>query len=271
MARSGFVSLLPFFFPSPLLDASRLTLIVLFATLGSLLASGSTSAAGYPEPKQPYSADLTMRLSDGSGNEQYTSRGREYYSKGNRRREMTVMGRETVRIERPDQGLSWTLIPSTKTYLEHREGQSRRDGGEMPDPLGNDENVALKKIGAETVNGVEAGKYQVEMEDGKGTAWMTAQNIPVRFVGTMEAEGRTMEIRIDYENIRVGPQGAALFERPSGYTGAPAFAIPGMTGAPPPGADGRAPTDAEIEAYQQQMRDSMEQMRQQMEQMRTGQ
>ena len=75
MARSGFVSLLPFFFPSPLLDASRLTLIVLFATLGSLLASGSTSAAGYPEPKQPYSADLTMRLSDGSGNEQYTSRG----------------------------------------------------------------------------------------------------------------------------------------------------------------------------------------------------
>jgi len=228
-------------------------------------------AAEIPKPKSDYSADVRMRLADASGRESYESKGREYYSGGKRRREMSMMGHETILIERPDKKLVWSLMPATRSYLEF--GEDAEGDDSMPDPLGEDD-VSLERIGSESVNGEQASKFRVTMDDGRGTAWMTSDNILVRFEGTTTSEGRTMEIRIDFENIERGTQPAKLFERPADYSKLPSFGgmsggLGGMPG--PPGGDGRAPTDAEVEAYQEQMKKSMEQLREQMEQMGAGQ
>ena len=68
----------------------------------SLLVTGSASWADeFPRPQTDYSADVSMRLTDGSSGEGYSTKGREYYSGGKKRREMALMGRSTIHIERP--------------------------------------------------------------------------------------------------------------------------------------------------------------------------
>jgi hypothetical protein len=241
--------------PEPTLAGLPLLLLL-------LLLPASALAAGYPEPKRDFSADVTMQLSDGSGREQYTSRGKEYYSQGKRRREMSMMGRESIHIERPDKGVRWTLIPSMQTYFEHRAGAGSEGEESVPDPMSAPD-VEIEKIGRERINGVEAEKYRVRMKDGSGTAWMTAENIPVRFEGEMQADGRQMKIRLDYENIRPGPQEASLFEVPAGYRGVGGLSMP-MMGVPS-GGGADAPSEEEVEAYKGRMQDAMEQLRRQMQ------
>jgi hypothetical protein len=212
-----------------------------------------------------------MRISDENGQEQFRSRGKQYYSGGKRRREMSMMGNESIHIERPDLGVSWTLIPAMHSYTEHRDGAtSDARGDDMPDPLSGDEGVEFQRIGSETVNGVKAEKYSVRMKDGTGTAWMTSDNIPVRFQGTVDAGGLRMQLRMDWENVQIGPQRASLFELPEGYRGGLSPVMPGLPtlmglGGGMPGADGRAPTEAEVEAYKAQMQRQLEQLRKQME------
>ena len=194
------------------------------AIVGALALSGApvASADEFPLPQVSYSADVAMKATaDGPGGGSFQSTGRIYFADGKTRREMTVMGRETVVIERPDKGVRWSLLPGMGMVAEYPIDRAQPDG--PPDPASSwREDVTLEKRGREEVNGVQADRYEVKAKGGGGDAWLTEQKVPVRYQGSFREGGRTSTMRMDFTNIQVGPQDAALFELPDGVTPMPA-------------------------------------------------
>lgn len=218
------------------------------------LVMGAASAqAGAPQPKRDFSADLVMKM-DGGPMGAMESKGRVYFSGGKQRREMEVMGRKTISIERPDKGVQWTLIPAQKLVLESKIGESE---DAPPNPMAEG---SFKKIGTETVNGVEADKYEITADGTTGTGWMTSDHVPVRYEGTSTDNGQTVRVRMDYTNHQFATPKAELFEYPAGYSQAPTLGLGGL-GAP--GAGGAPPSNAEMQKRMEELRKQAEQMRKQ--------
>lgn len=227
----------------------------------ALGVSGGVAAQaedGFPKPKRDFSADVVMKI-DGGPMGAMESKGRAYFGGGHQRREVSAMGRTTTIIERAD-GTVWTLIPDQKMYLESKRGAPSKEQG--PNPMSRDD-ARLEKIGRETVNGVEADKYRVTAPDSTGTAWMTSDNVPVRYEGETRNGGQAMTLRMDYSNHRFGTQKAELFELPAGFSPVPSFGM-GM-GMPPGGTPGEAgmPSEAEMRRSMEQLRKQMEHLKQQ--------
>lgn len=195
------------------------------ACIVALSCAGGATAGDFPMPEVPYSADVAMKTTaDGPEGGSFQASGRTFFADGKRRREITVMGHETVVIERPDKGVRWSLMGGTGMVSEHPIERKTRDGA--PDPASSWRNdVTLEKQGREEVNGVQADRYKVTAKGGGGTAWLTEQNVPVRYEGTFREGGRTASLRMDYTNIQVGPQDESLFELPEGVTPMPAIPL----------------------------------------------
>ena len=224
---------------------------------GLLLCLGGAPGAAetFPEPKVAYAADVAMQVtSKGVPGGSFQSTGRIWFADGKTRRAMQIMGRERVVIERPDRGVRWMLVPEMSGgAIESPIGGSTR--GE-PDPGSVwREDVTLEKQGREQVNGVEADRYAVTMKNGRGTAWLTAQNVPVRYEGTFTENGETGTLRMDHTNLQIGPQEASLFELPEGVSPmrTPPLSHPrpgrrprGRHGASPPAGRGDAQADGSL-------------------------
>jgi len=231
-----------------------------------LLAGTPVLAAELPRPTVDYAADVVMQITHGAGGEPMTVSGKLYASGEKERRETTVMGRTSVVITHRDQQMSWVLIPERSMYMEHR------SDGQDADPYAAwaKAGVTLTKLGKERINGVEATKYRADVaaQDGhtdSGLLWLTQENIPVRMEAEIAEEGSD-RLRIDYMNIKVGKQDAALFEIPAGYH---KMEIPQLGGTPsaagrggPPGHGGTPPSG---QPTAEQMRQIREQMQQQMQ------
>ncbi len=138
------------------------------------------------------------------------------------RHEMKKDGQVTIIISRPDKGVAWTLMTQQKRYLEMPVEKAAHDD---PTTEWNDDYKELqkrgKKLGTETVNGVECVKYELKTEDGTVTYWiMKSAGIPVRII----ADDGTI---VDYKNIKTGNLPDSLFEIPPGYS---KFNLPGLGG-----------------------------------------
>lgn len=185
--------------------------------LGMLLAGTSASAAVLPRPTVDYAADVVMHMTGhGSGHGSMEVTGKVYVAGEKERRESTVMGHNSVVINRRDKKLTWVLKPEQKGYTEHGLG------GPYEDPYASWEKagVTLTELGQEKVNGVEATKYRAEAQAKEGhmdtgSLWMTKENIPVRLEA--HVKGQDSELVVDYTNIKTGKQDAALFEVPPSY------------------------------------------------------
>lgn len=232
-----------------------------------ILLCGSLAGAGeLPRPAVDYQADVVMQITQGAGGEAMTVTGKLYASGDKERRETTVMGRTSVVITHRDKQMSWVLIPERSMYMEHR------SDGQDADPYAAwaKAGVTLTKLGKERINGVEATKYRADVaaQDGHtdtGLLWLTQENIPVRMEAEIAEEGSD-RLRIDYTNIKVGKQDAALFEIPAGYH---KMEIPQLGRMPsaagrggPPGHGGTPPAG---QPTAEQMRQIREQMQQQMQ------
>ena len=153
------------------------------------------------EPPKQFSADQVMMMAG----KEMTSR--LYVDGGNLRTETTMERVGTmVSIVNGEQKVLWMLMPNNM-YMEK--------------PLGVEEDLSRKAwmddehrehLGRETVNGVECDKYR--LTDAKTPTFLfTAVNtgFPVQMV----TEDKSL--RIEWRNVKPGPQAASLIQLPPGY------------------------------------------------------
>jgi len=189
---------------------------VLICLLLSVFVAGTGFSAPFKKSQKDYSAKVLMTLTqDGS---KISVPGMLYYSNGNERREMEMMGHKTVTIRRED--TIWTLMPSQQIYLENRFDENQDE--QSPIDLLHDDGLVLTKLGAEKVNGVMADKFRMEVTDSdsapmKGFLWLLDAAIPVRVDGMVMEEGVQSHFLIDITNINFATQPDSLFEIPAGY------------------------------------------------------
>jgi hypothetical protein len=138
---------------------------------------------------------------------------------------------DSIQIIRFDKGVMWVLMPKQRMYMEN------------PIPAGSGGSSNLKylekeKLGKETVNGISATKYRTVAEDPQGNrlegmSWLTDDGILVKNDMQLKGEGRTMQVKIEISDLKVGKQDPSLFEVPKGFN---KFAMPaGMPGGLPGG------------------------------------
>jgi len=142
-----------------------------------------------------------------------------YFAPGKFRAEMKpsgMPGGALITIGRPDLGRAWILFPGLKQYREISLKEMGADKVFFKPAPGQ----ILEKLGAETVEGYRCEKMKVRntVEGPHGpmeailTVWVsTSFPVPLR---TLSERGNLTE----YRHIEKGPQPAALFELPQGYT-----------------------------------------------------
>ena len=134
------------------------------------------------------------------------------------RQEMSHDGHKITVINRPDKGVTWTLMPRAKNYIESSFAADSEK--QLPDNWSQKLKNEAKSLGSETVNGMKCDKYEISGDGEKVTYWIArGKDLPVRI--------RTAGSEINYRNIRTGKQPDRLFKLPAGYH---KFAIPNIPG-----------------------------------------
>ena len=170
------------------------------------LAGPAGAADSWQRPQTDYAADTVMQSDAGE------IRGRVWASGDKERRELAMQGRRHVLIVRRDRGVTWTLLPEQRMYVESALGEA----GLPAAGVGGD--VTREALGRETVNGTSTTKYRVHgtaADDTpfEGTMWMTEQEIPMRVV----AEQGGASVRMELSNLTTGAVDPARFKIPAGY------------------------------------------------------
>jgi hypothetical protein len=204
----------------------RISLIVLIAVITIVFSWPIMATAA------EFTADL-IRKSEG---ETLTSK---VFVKGKMRREELLEDGEVagINIARIDKGISWTLMPEEKMYMEiPLEGMKV---GAMEDMEELETRTKMKLLGKETVNGYVCEKRQYDdPSQGSVIVWYSPKlGYPVKF--HVMAFGNDEEMILEYKNIKTGKLDDSMFEVPDGYQ---KFAIPGMPAGMPSGMPGQMPT-----------------------------
>lgn len=184
---------------------------IAIAALALAVAAGGAEAQTAPPagigggPNAEYTAEFKIQ---GNGPK---ARGRVYGAPGKERRETADSFGGSTLIMRYDLGLVWTLLPN-QTYTEY----ALRPPGMAPLPPGSPP-PGLTRIEDDDINDVKATKYAFPATPGGpgGYVWLSREGIALRIDG-MPRPGEP-EIRFELDNLRYGPQSAALFDPPPGY------------------------------------------------------
>ncbi len=187
-------------------------------TAPSLAPATRTAAGGGADPwrsawqiyGQGFSADQVMR----QGSQQH--RMRMYMRENASRMEMSQQGQQIITIVRFDRGVAWTLMPDQQMYMETSLDPSaqRNVAAAMRDSGAQSE---TEMLGIEQVGGYQCQKYRYRTtsqgQTYTGTVWtaLSLNGFPIKIVD--DKSGAVIE----YENIRLGPPDASLFEVPPGY------------------------------------------------------
>lgn len=198
----------------------------------ALLAPSATLAQQAPGGAEvSYSADYTMETAEGAMS------GKLNVAPGKERREdFTPDGETMISIRRDDLGKLWMLMPSERMYMEMDLGAAADEESSVSRP--EDFQTQLTEEGQESVNGVMTTKSKVVMTDADGSKmggywWMSADGILVKMDVIALTEGEKTRLKRELNNVVVGPQDAALFEIPKGYSpmmmgmGAQMLGLPG--------------------------------------------
>lgn len=215
----------------PIFLAGNVLLLIVFSSVG-------LAASPPPYPKVSYKADFSMTFVKPDGRPS-TAHGKLYAIKDKERREIMSPDGNTIFIKDRAKGTEYTLLPEKKMYMVHQESE---DKDESPMDMARDGKLVFKRVGTDRINGQSVIKYKIEstgrdMGSFSGYAWLTKQNIPVRFTATAIERGMQHKMKIDYTNIVIGRQNPKLFIVPNNYkllqTGFGGM-IPGQGMTPPP-------------------------------------
>ena len=186
-----------------------------------LLLAPCAAAATLGEAKVAYSADRTLVI-DGHN---YT--GKIWTMPGRERHEQAIQAFRPVFLLRTDSPLGEVVLPQLKTIVQFVIPPELR-------LLGGPE-LRKHPAGQETVNGITATKYAIDetVPEGHATGalWLSRDGIPMKLVGSFARQnGKVSTVRWELSHVRIGPQPAALFEEPLGYSRLPPEAVAPLLG-----------------------------------------
>src|SRR5581483_5373354 len=100
-----------------------------------------------------------------------------------------------------------------------------------------DKRLTRRPVGHETIGGIATTRYRVDetVPEGhaEGEIWLSRDGIPMRLEGRFtKPNGKQSTIRWELHHVRIGPQPAALFEPPAGFSHLPAEALAPLLVAP---------------------------------------
>ncbi len=176
------------------------------------------ASVGPPTPETGYQARGTIEIKDPSAANPVLVRFVEYYRTGKRRREPDLE-EAAVWIDRPDLRVTWILNPKRGTFKQYPISGVERVIEPVPDPFGPRTRAHFEWLGSEVLEGVDADKFEVKGDKISGYAWLTHDRVPLRFSGTLEREGSSVEVRIEYAVVERDLQANHLFEIPMDYAG----------------------------------------------------
>jgi hypothetical protein len=193
----------------------RSTLIAL------LLAPGLATAATLGEARIGFTADRTL-VFDGRVYE-----GKIWTMPGKERHEQAIQAFRPVFLLRADNPIGEVVLPQLHTTVQFA----------MPPELRLFSHPDLRKnpVGEETVNGIATTKYKIDESVPEGHAtgalWLSRDGIPMRLAGSFTAaSGKVSTLRWELRHVKIGPQPAALFEAPQGFSKLPPEAIAPLLG-----------------------------------------
>lgn len=192
----------------------------LLAALAMMMLPLAAPAATLTEAKVGFTADRTLVI-DG-----HVYQGKIWATPGKERHEQAIKGFQPVFLLDRESPIGEIVLANVKTIVQFV----------IPPPLrvlGHD----LKKnpLGEDRINGVETTKYEIDetVQEGHaaGTLWLSRDGIPMKLVGSFVApQGKTTAVRWELSRVKIGPQPAALFEPPKGYSTLPAEALAPLLG-----------------------------------------
>lgn len=183
---------------------------MLALVLGSaLLGTGALRAQETPpfDIQQPFSADVEITTKKGPTSQQHIC-----CDNGKIRSEMTAHGMAITSIVRPDQQKIYAILASQKMVMEI---PYNRESFKDEMALMNDGHLKFELVSSDTVDGIACNKYRVTPDSGTKTYlfWLdAARKAPLK----MAAEDGTFSLV--WKSYQAGPQDAALFEVPAGYS-----------------------------------------------------
>jgi hypothetical protein len=192
-----------------------------YALLSLLLAAGIADAATLGEAKIGFTADRVLVV-DGR-----SYRGKIWTMPGKERHEQAIQAFRPIFLLRADNPIGEVVLPQLHTTVQFA----------MPPELRLLRSPQLTKnpAGQETVNGIATTKYRIDETVPEGHAdgalWLSRDGIPMKLAGNFTAKnGKVSTIRWELDHVRIGPQPAALFEPPEGYSKLPPEAIAPLLG-----------------------------------------
>lgn len=185
------------------------SLTAALAAATTLAAAAAGAQTALPVPTVGYAADRMVETEAG------TFAGKVYAMPDRDRSETTVSGMTTVMIIRRDTNSGLMLMPDQKMYREMDFAEAQKQTGAAPP-----QNMSIEAIGPDTVEGVSTTKFKLVLKDGSagGFMWFTPEGIAMK-MDLLQKNGRKTErMTMTLKNLQIGPQEAALFEVPAGYT-----------------------------------------------------
>jgi hypothetical protein len=194
----------------------RLCLVLLWLLAVARPATAETLA----ETRVGFAADRVLVINGRTYN------GKIWAMPGRERHDQVIEGMHPVFLLRGDSPLGEVVLAQLKTIVQFV----------MPPELrlfGHD--MDRHPIGQDTIEGIAATKYAIDkvLPEGhaEGTLWLSQDAIPLRLIGTFTSgKGKPTAVRWELSHLRIGPQPAALFVTPQGYSMLPAEAMAPLLG-----------------------------------------
>jgi hypothetical protein len=193
----------------------------IFTLVIATFAAVSAQAATLGDAKIGFSADRTL-IVDGK-----TYHGRMWTMPGKERHEQDLNGIPAAFVLRSDTPLAELVLPELHTIVEFL----------LPAELHlfADPRLTRRPVGHETINNIPTTKYAIDETvpegHGAGFLWLSEDGIPMKLDGTFTRNsGKAATLRWELTHVHLGPQPAALFEPPHGFSKLPAEAIVPLLG-----------------------------------------
>jgi len=192
-----------------------------YALASCFLFPAIAAAATLGEARIGFSADRLLVV-DG-----HSYQGKIWTMPGKERHEQAIQAFRPVFLLRADNPLGEVVLPQLHTTVQFAMPPELR--------LFNHPDLRKNPLGEETVNGIATTKYKIDetVPEGHaaGTLWLSRDGIPMRLAGSFTAtNGKVSTLRWELRHVKIGPQLAALFEAPQGYSKLPPEAIAPLLG-----------------------------------------
>jgi hypothetical protein len=189
--------------------------------LSALLGPGAAPAATLGDAQIGFAADRTLVI-DGR-----SYKGKIWAMPGRERHEQAIHAFRPVFLLRAGSPLGEVVLAQMKTIVQFA----------MPPELHILASSRLKQhpVGREIVNGIATTKYAIDetVPEGRalGALWLSRDGIPMKLAGSFTRQnGKVSSVRWELSHVKIGPQPAALFEPPHGFSKLPPEAVAPLLG-----------------------------------------